>query len=132
MHGYIETGNRRWLPLFAAAWLVQALSNGYYLLFFPVLLVLLLWFVDWRRRPARGLGLAAVWGGSSLLLVPILLEYAAVQRGLGLVRTAGEMALFSARPESLFNASGMLALWRTKPTLTTKRNSCFQESRPLC
>ena len=28
---------RRWLMLFGGAWLMQALSNGYYLLFFPVL-----------------------------------------------------------------------------------------------
>ena len=121
MHAHLDDGRRRWLALFAVGWLLQALSNGYYLLFFPVFIgCWLLWFIDWRHRPARGLELAAVWGGSSLLLVPILLEYAAVQRGLGLVRTAGEMALFSARPESFFNASGMLALWRTKPTLTTE------------
>ena len=44
MHAYVEDGRRRWLALFAAAWLVQALSNGYYLLFFPVLIAAwLLW-----------------------------------------------------------------------------------------
>ena len=60
MHGYLASGRRRWLVIFAAAWLLQALSNGYYLLFVPVLIALwLAWFVDWRRAPGRGLALAA-------------------------------------------------------------------------
>jgi hypothetical protein len=121
MHAYVDDGQRRWLALFAIAWLLQALSNGYYLLFFPVLIaVWLIWFIDWRHRPSRGTALAMVWAGSSLLLLPVLLRYAAVQRSLGLVRTAGEMALFSARPESFLNASGMLTFWRSNPTLTTE------------
>ncbi|HEX6975527.1 MAG TPA: hypothetical protein VF147_14075, partial [Vicinamibacterales bacterium] len=40
MHAYLEDARPRWLALFAAAWLIQALSNGYYLLFFPVLVAL--------------------------------------------------------------------------------------------
>ena len=45
LHKYLETRARRWLVVFAAAWLMQALANGYLLLFFPVLLcVWLLWF----------------------------------------------------------------------------------------
>ena len=36
MHGYVLDGRRRWLALLAAGWLLQALSNGYYLLFLPV------------------------------------------------------------------------------------------------
>jgi len=121
MHAYLDDGRKGWLAVFAIAWLLQALSNGYYLLFFPVLIgCWLIWFVGWRGLPSRGVTLAAVWGGASLLLVPALLEYSEVQRSLGLVRTAGEMALFSARPESLLNASGMLAVWRSRPTLTTE------------
>src|SRR6476619_2594566 len=37
MDAHVEDGRRRWLLVFAVAWLLQALSNGYYLLFFPVL-----------------------------------------------------------------------------------------------
>ena len=41
----------------AARGCIQALSNGYFLLFFPVLVVAwLAWFVDWRRAPGRGAG----------------------------------------------------------------------------
>ena len=75
MHAYVEDGRRRWLALLSAAWLVQALSNGYYLLFFPVLIAAwLLWrgvHPD-RSRPAV---VAGVWVAASLLLVPVLLRY---------------------------------------------------------
>ena len=55
LHAYLDTGARRWLVVFGLAWLLQALSNGYFLLFFPVLIgAWLLWFVDWRRAPRRG------------------------------------------------------------------------------
>jgi hypothetical protein len=121
MHAYMAEGHSRWLACFAAAWVVQALSNGYYLLYFPVLIALwLVWFVDWRRGGLRGMALIGAFGGASLLLVPILIKYVAVQRGLRLVRTAGEMVMFSARPGSFLNASGMLAFWPSSPTLTTE------------
>ena len=38
LHAYLDTGARRWLVVFGLAWLLQALSNGYFLLFFPVLI----------------------------------------------------------------------------------------------
>jgi hypothetical protein len=121
MHAHVEDGSRRWLLVFAAAWLLQALSNGYYLLFFPVLIVCwLAWFVDWRRAPSRGIALAATWICASLLLVPVLLTYARVQRGLGVGRTAGEMGLFSANSQSFLHAAGMLAFWPSSAALTTE------------
>jgi hypothetical protein len=121
MHAYLDDGQRRWLALFAAAWLIQALSNGYYLLFFPVLIALwLAWFVDWKRGYPRGLALAATWAVASLPLVPVLLKYAEVHRALGLSRVPGEIAIFSASPASFVHASRMLALWPTTPTETTE------------
>jgi hypothetical protein len=121
MHAYLDDGKRRWLALFAVAWLVQALSNGYYLLFFPVLIALwLAWFVDWRRAYPRGLALAATWIVASIPLVPVLLKYAAIHRALGLSRQPGEMAAFSATPESFLHASRMLALWPTALTPSTE------------
>ena len=62
MHAYMSSRRRGWLGVFAVAWLLQALSNGHYLLFLPVLIVLwLAWFVDWGRAPRKGLALAATW-----------------------------------------------------------------------
>lgn len=125
MHRYVEEGRKRWLGVFVFAWIVQALSNGYYLLFFPVLLLLwLAWFVDWRR-PARGFALLACWIGSSLLLVPPLATYSAVQQRLGVGRTPAEMVLFSATPSSFLHASSMLAFWPERGGAATTEEFLF-------
>ena len=51
LHVYLETGRRRWLAVFAIAWALQSLSNGYYLLFAPVLIAAwIAWFLLARRR----------------------------------------------------------------------------------
>ncbi|HVL68184.1 MAG TPA: hypothetical protein VM364_13055 [Vicinamibacterales bacterium] len=110
MHAYVADGRRRWLVLFAAAWLLQALSNGYYLLFFPLLVALwLLWFGEWRHRIA----LAATFAGASLLLLPALLKYREVHAEYALSRTFGEMLMFSARLKSFVQAPDLLAFWPT-------------------
>ena len=65
MHGYMETGRARWLTLFAAAWLLQALSNLYYMLFVPVLIVLwMAWFGSGLGARGSGLGARGEVGGS--------------------------------------------------------------------
>ena len=112
LHGYAESGRRRWLALFALAWLLQATSNGYFLLFLPVLIALwLLWFVDWRRAPRVGLAIVAAWIVAALPLVPALLEYRRVHADLGLGRQAGEIARFSATAASFTHAAPMLRFW---------------------
>jgi hypothetical protein len=112
MHAYVSTGRRRWLVVFGVAWLLQALSNGYFLLFFPVLVVLwLLWFVDWRNAPRRGLALVAAWAVASIPLLPILWKYYVVHRALGLKRTIPEIREFSAIPESFLHPAPLLRLW---------------------
>ena len=50
LHGYVDTRKTRWLCVFAVAWLMQALSNGYYLVFFPVLVVFIIFLT---RRMLR-------------------------------------------------------------------------------
>jgi hypothetical protein len=112
MHAYVDGGRRVWLVVFGFAWVVQALSNGYYLLFMPVLLGLWgLWFVDWRHAPRRGVALAAAFAASSLLLVPVLLKYKEIHDTLGLARNIGEMRMFSGRIESFGHAGYMLKFW---------------------
>jgi hypothetical protein len=121
MHGYLQDGRRRWLALFSAAWLVQALSNGYYLLFLPVLFgAWLLWRAATPIDRSRTAVVAAVWLAASLPLVPVLLRYSAVQQHLGVTRTPGDMVNFSARPIALLHASGLLRFWPTTPTATTE------------
>ena len=113
MHGYVETGRRRWLALFGAAWLLQSLSNGYYMLFLPALIVpWIAWFTPWRTAAARkALALAGVWAGSSLLLVPLLWGYYSVHTSLGLARNLGDIRQFSATLHSFARAHPLLAFW---------------------
>jgi hypothetical protein len=112
LHKYLDSRRPRWLAVLAAAWIVQALSNGYYLLFFPVLVGFwLLWFVRWRADPNPGTALAGAWVGGSLLLVPMLLKYIDVHASLGLVRSVEEIRLFSADVLSIARPPRMLAFW---------------------
>ena len=114
MHAWIDEGRARWLVLFAIAWLLQALSNGYYLLFFPILILLwLLWFVDWIRAWRRGAALAATFAGSSLLLVPSLLHYKQIHEALGLHRSVDEMRTFSGHLASFAQPAELLTFWPT-------------------
>ena len=113
LHSYLTTGARRWLVVFGVAWLVQALSNGYFLLFFPVLVVgWLVWFVDWRRAPGRGLAIITAWCIASLPLLPVLLKYREVHERLGLTRKVAEIRDFSAVPASFTHAAPLMRFWR--------------------
>lgn len=119
MHAYLEKGRRRWLAVFGLAWVLQALSNGYYLLFFPILIGLwLLWFVDWRGQRRRGLALVATFAGASVLLLPALLRYKDVHDGLGLGRPVDEMRSYSASLMSFVQPAGMLAYWPAREGAT--------------
>lgn len=59
LHRYLAEPRRRWLALFGVSSLLQGLSNGYYLLYFPILIVgWLAWFLPpvhrWKRLAAVG------------------------------------------------------------------------------
>jgi hypothetical protein len=120
LHRYLATSRRRWLAVFGAAWVLQALSNGYYLLFLPVLLFLwFLWFVVAPRRWREARAIAAAFIVSSLALVPTLLEYREIHSALGLVRGRTEIMQFNAHAGSFLNPPHMLAFWppRNVPTI---------------
>lgn len=122
MHAYLDEGRRRWLALLGAAWLLQALSNGYYLFFFPVLLGLwLAWFVDWQRQARRGAALIGALATASVPLIGMLLTYANIQQRLGLGRTPGEMVNFSATPSAFLQASELLRFWPGTPAGTSEQ-----------
>jgi hypothetical protein len=112
LHAYYEDGRRRWLALFGGAWLLQALSNGYFMFFFPLIVAgwiaaITLWRTQWRRAMA----VIGTWIVSSLPLLPVLLKYYTVQRALGLARTRSEMQMFSARWTSFVTCSPLLRFW---------------------
>jgi hypothetical protein len=112
MHGYVATRRARWLLLFGGAWLLQATSNGYYMLFVPVLIALwIAWFTDWRQSPRMSAALLATWVAASLPLAPLLLKYREIHEGLGLGRSLADIRQFSATFDSFLYAPPMLALW---------------------
>jgi hypothetical protein len=112
MHGYVDDGRPRWLVGFGLAWLLQALSNGYYMLFLPALVVpWLLWFTPWHSAPRRGVMLGATWVIASLPLLPALLKYHEVHTALGLARSLGDIRQFSATWSSFLNPPALLRWW---------------------
>jgi len=120
LHTFVETGRRRWLVVFGVAWILQALSNGYYLLFAPVLLgAWIVWFVVAQRRWRQAAEIGAAWVLASVPLVPVLLAYRQVHEAMGLVRGRSEIFRFSAGPGSFLNPPHMLAVWppRNVPTI---------------
>ncbi len=104
------------LAIFAVCWLLQALSNGYLLFYFSVLVALWLgWFAT--RRGARITGLVAVslWAAAGATIVPVLLKYRAVHSYWGLHRSYDEIVVYSGDVLSFFTAGDLSGLWRFKP-----------------
>jgi hypothetical protein len=118
LHGYYDDRRARWLVVAGVSWLLQGLTNGYFLLFVPVLVAC--WLAWFTRRPQLRAGLALImsFGAAVLLAAPFLLKYYAVQTALGLSRSPGEMVAYSARPESFFSATPLLRFWQTRPPTT--------------
>ena len=126
LHRYNRDPRLRWLGLFAGATLMQGLSNGYYLLFYPVLVGLwAVWFAPaerwWRRVGAIGAaGLAGV-----VPLVPGLLRYRTVHDELGFTRGVEEIAEYSADMSGMFSASPHLVFWGFLETLRQPEGQLF-------
>jgi hypothetical protein len=112
LHEYLTNGKVRWLVVFAAAWLMQALSNGYYLLFFPVLIGLwLAWFALSRAHARRLMIIVGAWIVASLPLVPLLWGYRRIHAAFSFQRGVGEINVFGADVSSLLDASPLLKFW---------------------
>lgn len=113
LHRYRRTGGRRWLALFGGAWLLTALSNGYFLAFFSVLVGLwMLWFareLGWRRLMAIAGALAL----PALALIPMLLGYRQNHAYYGFTRRFEEIQALGADLTSLLDASPLINLWST-------------------
>lgn len=131
LHAYYEERRVRWLILLCVAYLLQGLTNGYYLLFLPVLFgAWILWFTPAfaeatagrRRAQFAAAGRVVLTLAVSLALMsPFLLEYYRVHRSEGLSRNVAEMAGYSARPESFLSATPLLRFWNTPPPMTTEQ-----------
>jgi hypothetical protein len=109
LHRYLRTGGIRSLVLFATAWLLQALSNGYALFHLSVLIVV--WVVWFVRPIRRAVPIAAAWACAAAPLIPLLLHYRAVHSRLHLVRDVNEIRRFGADLMGFVAAPSSLAMW---------------------
>ena len=112
LHLYVADRRRRWLALFGASWLMQALACGYYLFYLSTLVALwLMWFAVGRERWTRIAPILAVWGLAALAMAPIAYGYVTFQHAYGLRRWPDEIESFSADIASVLKASDSLRLW---------------------
>lgn len=115
LHRYVEGGRRRALAGAVAAFTAQALSCGYYLLYFtPVLVLFALWDVHRARRWRdtkmwRQLALAAA--ATVILVLPFLVPYIEVRRLGALPRSIVETDRFAADVYAYLTADVNLRLW---------------------
>jgi hypothetical protein len=100
LHRYLASGSRRALAGFASAFLLQALSNGYYLFFFSfaVAVVIAIELVHPRLPRRRLLGeLAVAMAGAGAALSPFASTYISVQRQNAFHRGGEEFFHYAAR-----------------------------------
>ena len=113
LHRYDATSRRRWAAAASAAWLMQGLSNGYFLFFLSALVACwLVWFAL-ARWPLKKIGIAAAaWIPSIVVIAVILIGYQAILRDTyGFSRGLSEIQVFSADVLGVLNASGDLLMW---------------------
>jgi hypothetical protein len=117
LHRFLRSGSRRALAGFVAAYLLTALSNGYFLFFLavPVAIVAGWHLVDRVRRRDRPAHLAASLGAAGLVLAaalaPVAAAYLRVRDTQGLTRTRSDVLSYSATPASYGAASTSLRFW---------------------
>ena len=115
LHRYFTTGRLRPLAGAAAAWLLQNLSCGYYLLFFtPVVFLYIAWELTRRGLWTDRRTLLRVGAATAIVMaatVPFLLPYLELRR-LGFnARSLAETRRFSADVYAYFTADPNLRLW---------------------
>lgn len=102
LHAFIETRRRRWLAVFAVAWVLQGATNGYLLVYFSVLVGLwVAWFVVAQRRWTDAGLIALAAAVAALPLVPILLRFVRAHAFNGFRRPAEEIAHYAADVTSI-------------------------------
>jgi hypothetical protein len=112
LHEFVTSRKTRWLWIFGGAWLMQALSNGYYLLFFPVLLGLwIAWFAVSRATVRPLAAIVAAWAVASVPLIPMLWTYRRIHAAFGFHRDLGVISEFGADGVSFLDASPLLKFW---------------------
>jgi len=99
LHQYMETGLRRWLAGFAAAYAVLGQSNAYYVYFFLVAVGAVVGVeLVWPRLPRARMvaDLAASGAGVALAIAPLAVVFYRLHRDLGFERSPDELQGLSA------------------------------------
>jgi hypothetical protein len=110
LHRYLDTRRVRYLALLGVCWLLNALTSGYLLVFFSVLVAL---WIAWFVRSIRDLvSIGTTLAIASLPLVPLLAGYRRLQAAVGATRSIGEIQFFSA---------DLSAVWATSPFASFSR-----------
>jgi len=112
---YFDSGRRLPLAGAGAALVTQFLSNGYFLLYFPMFVTAyVLWEVGTRRRwrhRRTWLDLTVTAVIVLACVIPFLLPYAAVNARFGMSRSIAEVIRYSADVYSYATATGDNAVW---------------------
>jgi hypothetical protein len=112
LHRYLATNHSRWALLFAVAWLMQALSSGYYFFFLSVLVVLWLgWFAAGRMAFRQLAIVGGCWAIAAILMLPLILGYRRIHQQYGMKRSFVEMVNYSADVAGLLSASRASLVW---------------------
>jgi hypothetical protein len=103
LHGWLDRRRTRYLVLAGFCWLINALTSGYLMVFFAVLVTLwIAWFVrSWRDLAA----ILATFALASLPLLPLLAGYQKFQSAVGVTRGINEIEFFSADLSAVWAAS---------------------------
>jgi hypothetical protein len=103
------------LGIFVIAFLLQGLSNGYFLYFFSIAVTIVLLFELSWAGPARWRRLVELAAAGVVILaalLPFALAYLRLDEGPGLTRSDREIVGYSARVSSYFQVSDRTLLWR--------------------
>lgn len=108
LHRYFTTGSRRALAGFAAAFVLQALCNGYFLFFFSIATAIVIAVeLAWPRLPRARMVADFTVAGAAIgaALMPFAWMYIRVQRERHLDRGLDDVMNFSARISDYFKVA---------------------------
>jgi hypothetical protein len=112
LHAFLDTGRRRWLALYAVAWMLQGASNLYAMVFLSVLVGFwVLWFVVGRRRWPALAEISAATAIAGLALAPMVVKYLSVHALHGFTRDAWEVRSYAADLAAVLCAPPNLTFW---------------------
>ena len=112
LHRYVSTRTWIWLAAFGAAWVLQSLTNGYFMLFGAVVIALwIVYFCSTRATISALPAIGVAWAVASLPLLPVLLEYKRIHEHFGLARPIGAVMAYSAQAAAWVQTSSRLTFW---------------------